>query len=349
MTRLWKKMMSVHWVALQICFARGDDGLFHCYTRAPSPRRAEVYTGSGFRRRVDHLNEMQNRRCEDDDDEEEEEEEEEDTSCEMFEMCARRIQDCWRSHQNRKVFQLLMRTVCSAVFHTGRGGSYLSGKKLFQPSNQATADTCRMMGNRKFMNLMMEDENHWQGRTIWHPAEVMCTRDYMQFSSHLDKLPACVGGRGNGWRCLSLKPLRGGGGKGVEGGKGVAVTCRGSCRSLVAPPPSAVSSSGPRTPKRRSARAQAVAAHMRNIYRLQQEEKVKPQVEAKAGKNFGVFKAIAFSTQTVAGTNYFIKVHVGEKEYLHLRVFRSLPCAGYKISLQEIQKSKTSADPIEYF
>ncbi|XP_046695838.1 uncharacterized protein CXorf58 homolog isoform X2 [Silurus meridionalis] len=261
---------------------------------------------------------MQNRRCEDDDDEEEEEEEEEDTSCEMFEMCARRIQDCWRSHQNRKVFQLLMRTVCSAeacltpallqqlspqeanllrdpslqckvrfrfagplfppvivfkVFHTGRGGSYLSGKKLFQPSNQATADTCRMMGNRKFMNLMMEDENHWQGRTIWHPAEVMCTRDYMQFSSHLDKLPACVGGRGNGWRCLSLKPLRGGGGKGVEGGKGVAVTCRGSCRSLVAPPPSAVSSSGPRTPKRRSARAQAVAAHMRNIYRLQQEEK----------------------------------------------------------------------------
>ncbi|XP_046695841.1 uncharacterized protein CXorf58 homolog isoform X4 [Silurus meridionalis] len=168
---------------------------------------------------------MQNRRCEDDDDEEEEEEEEEDTSCEMFEMCARRIQDCWRSHQNRKVFQLLMRTVCSAeacltpallqqlspqeanllrdpslqckvrfrfagplfppvivfkVFHTGRGGSYLSGKKLFQPSNQATADTCRMMGNRKFMNLMMEDENHWQGRTIWHPAEVMCTRDYMQ-------------------------------------------------------------------------------------------------------------------------------------------------------------------------
>ncbi|KAF7688415.1 cystatin-B-like [Silurus meridionalis] len=78
-------------------------------------------------------------------------------------------------------------------------------------------------------------------------------------------------------------------------------------------------------------------------------DEVKPQVEAKAGKNFGVFKAIAFSTQTVAGTNYFIKVHVGEKEYLHLRVFRSLPCAGYKISLQEIQKSKTSADPIEYF
>lgn len=37
-----------------------------------------------------------------------------------------------------------------------------------------------MMGNRKFMDLMMEDEIHWQGRTISHPADVTCVRDYMQ-------------------------------------------------------------------------------------------------------------------------------------------------------------------------
>lgn len=30
------------------------------------------------------------------------------------------------------------------------------------------------------MDLMMEDEIHWQGRTISHPADVMCIRDYMQ-------------------------------------------------------------------------------------------------------------------------------------------------------------------------
>lgn len=30
------------------------------------------------------------------------------------------------------------------------------------------------------MDLMMEDEMHWQGRTISHPADVTCMRDYMQ-------------------------------------------------------------------------------------------------------------------------------------------------------------------------
>ncbi|XP_060769076.1 cystatin-B-like [Neoarius graeffei] len=78
-------------------------------------------------------------------------------------------------------------------------------------------------------------------------------------------------------------------------------------------------------------------------------DEVKPQVEEKAGKNFDVFKAISFSTQTVSGMNYFIKVHVGEDEYVHLRVFRSLPCEGYKLSLAEIQTSKAREDPVEYF
>ncbi|KAK2816072.1 hypothetical protein Q7C36_022343 [Tachysurus vachellii] len=59
--------------------------------------------------------------------------------------------------------------------------------------------------------------------------------------------------------------------------------------------------------------------------------------------------AIAFSTQAVAGTNYFIKVQVGEKDYIHLCVFRSLLSDGYKLSLNKIQTSKSSQDPIEYF
>lgn len=35
---------------------------------------------------------------------------------------------------------------------------------------------------------------------------------------------------------------------------------------------------------------------------------VKPQFESRAGMNCGVFTAIAFKTQVVAGTMYFIKV-----------------------------------------
>ncbi|XP_047665151.1 cystatin-B-like isoform X2 [Tachysurus fulvidraco] len=76
-------------------------------------------------------------------------------------------------------------------------------------------------------------------------------------------------------------------------------------------------------------------------------DEVKQQVEEKAGKKFAEFKAIAFSTQSVSGTNYFIKV--GEKDYIHLCVFRSLPSDGYKLSLKKIETSKTSTDPIEYF
>ncbi|XP_017315724.1 uncharacterized protein CXorf58 homolog isoform X2 [Ictalurus punctatus] len=244
------------------------------------------------------------------------------------EICARRIQVCWRSHQNRKVFKLLMNTVRSAeecltpavlrqlspreanllrdpslqckvrirfsgpqfppvivfkIFHTGRGGSYLSGKKLFQPSNQATADTCRMMGNRKFMDLMMEDEMHWQGRTISHPADVTCMRDYMQYSSHLDELPAHVGGRENAWRHLSLKVLSRDGGTGTTDGPLREELSRATVmrrpdrpiRSPVAPPSSAVSTPGLWTPKRRLARARALADRMRRVYTLREEEKVK--------------------------------------------------------------------------
>ncbi|KAB5522210.1 hypothetical protein PHYPO_G00157020 [Pangasianodon hypophthalmus] len=241
------------------------------------------------------------------------------------EICARRIQVCWRSHQHRKVFKLLMNTVRSAeecltpavlrqlspreanllrdsslqckvrfrfsgpqfppvivfkIFHTGRGGSYLSGKKLFQPSNQATADTCRMMGNRKFMDLMMEDELHWQGHTIARPADVTCIRDYMQYSSHLDELPAHVGGRENSWRRVSLKVLSRGGGTGAtqdgllrEEPSGATVTRRPDrpIRSPAAPPSSAVSTPGPRTPNRRSARARTLADRKRRIYTLRED------------------------------------------------------------------------------
>ncbi|XP_028839117.1 cystatin-B-like [Denticeps clupeoides] len=77
--------------------------------------------------------------------------------------------------------------------------------------------------------------------------------------------------------------------------------------------------------------------------------KIRPHAEIQAGKNYYVFIAVKYKTQLVNGTNYFIKVHVGGDEYVHLRVYESLPHAGSKLELCGIQMSKTRFDPVEFF
>ncbi|XP_038242650.1 cystatin-B-like isoform X1 [Dermochelys coriacea] len=76
---------------------------------------------------------------------------------------------------------------------------------------------------------------------------------------------------------------------------------------------------------------------------------VKLQVEEKEGKKFEVFTAVEFKTQLVAGINYFIKVHVGNEEFLHLRVFKSLPHENKSLSLCSYQSSKTKHDELTHF
>ncbi|XP_069929217.1 cystatin-B [Oryctolagus cuniculus] len=78
-------------------------------------------------------------------------------------------------------------------------------------------------------------------------------------------------------------------------------------------------------------------------------DQVKAQLEEKENCKFDVFKAMSFKSQVVAGTNYFIKVHVGDDRFVHLRVFRSLPHENKPLSLAAYQANKAEHDELTYF
>ena len=77
---------------------------------------------------------------------------------------------------------------------------------------------------------------------------------------------------------------------------------------------------------------------------------IKSAVETHAAKSYATFEPVAYKTQVVAGTNYFVKVKVDDGDsHVHLRVFKGLPHAGGELSLHSMQHEKTSACPLEHF
>ncbi|XP_041437330.1 cystatin-A-like [Xenopus laevis] len=73
---------------------------------------------------------------------------------------------------------------------------------------------------------------------------------------------------------------------------------------------------------------------------------VKAQFIQESGVNVSVFKAIEYREQVVAGTNYFIKVHITGHDYVHLRVYRSVENS---FELTSYQLNKKRKDELIYF
>ncbi len=75
-------------------------------------------------------------------------------------------------------------------------------------------------------------------------------------------------------------------------------------------------------------------------------KEMKQQTEQKLGATFTEFEAVKYKTQVVAGTNYLIKVKVGPEQFVHIKVWKKLPCYGGAKELSEAEGGKALADPL---
>lgn len=81
-------------------------------------------------------------------------------------------------------------------------------------------------------------------------------------------------------------------------------------------------------------------------------EKVKETVQEKTSKTYSVFKACSYRTlvdYVHSRIVVFIKVQVGDSEYLHLRIYRNVPSKHGEVTLEELLDEKNEADTLEAF
>lgn len=72
---------------------------------------------------------------------------------------------------------------------------------------------------------------------------------------------------------------------------------------------------------------------------------VKGDVEKRLGRELEVFEVVSYSTQTVAGLNYFAKVRIGEGQYIHIRVYKHFSGT---LAVHGVLDEMTVDAPIEY-
>lgn len=64
--------------------------------------------------------------------------------------------------------------------------------------------------------------------------------------------------------------------------------------------------------------------------------KLKPNIEAKMNATYTVFEPTVFSCQVVAGTNYCVKINVGDGKTITAKIFEPLPCEGTEPELTSV-------------
>ncbi|XP_078264750.1 uncharacterized protein CXorf58 homolog [Rhinoraja longicauda] len=84
---------------------------------------------------------------------------------------------------------------------------YFSGKRIIKPATEAAAASCKIMGRRKFYDLLIQDNLQYQRTKVADEVDIVTAKDYMQYASNLDETPAYLGGRNNYWRMLTLANL----------------------------------------------------------------------------------------------------------------------------------------------
>ena len=60
---------------------------------------------------------------------------------------------------------------------------------------------------------------------------------------------------------------------------------------------------------------------------------IRPKVEETLNATYTIYEPVSYKTQVVAGTNFFVKVKVDGDSYIHLKIFRPLPCNGTELKL----------------
>ena len=75
---------------------------------------------------------------------------------------------------------------------------------------------------------------------------------------------------------------------------------------------------------------------------------LRPEIE-KRTRTYTNFKPLHYKTQMVSGTNYFVKIHVGDNdsdECIHVRFYRDLQ---NNLSLHSLSENRTLTEHISFF